>query len=141
MMWGDILLKYPEIISEIPKNVVILNWNYAADANEDGFRKISESGLKQYVCPGVQGWNRLLNDIDTATANIGTLAGYAKEYNAVGMLNTDWGDFGHINLLAGSIPGAIFGAGLSWNLDRQDIRQMKRSRLWNTGTDPEGSSA
>lgn len=119
MMWGDILLKYPEIISEIPKNVVILNWNYAADANEDGFRKISESGLKQYVCPGVQGWNRLLNDIDTATANIGTLAGYAKEYDAVGMLNTDWGDFGHINLLAGSIPGAIFGAGLSWNLDRQ----------------------
>lgn len=118
MMWGDMLLNYPEIIGEIPKNTVILNWNYAADAAEDGFRKISEAGLKQYVCPGVQGWNRLLNDIDTATANIDKLAGYAKTCGAVGMLNTDWGDFGHINVLAGSIPGAIYGAGLSWNLDR-----------------------
>jgi len=118
MMWGDMLLHYPEIIGEIPKNVVILNWNYAPDADEDGFRKISEAGLKQYVCPGVQGWNKLLNSIDTATANIGRLAEYAKTYGAVGMLNTDWGDFGHINALAGSMPGAIYGAGLSWNLDR-----------------------
>lgn len=118
MMWGDMLLSYPEIIGEIPKSVVILNWNYAADAGEDGFRKISEAGLKQYVCPGVQGWNKLLNDISTATDNIGRLAGYAKTYGAIGMLNTDWGDFGHINTLAGSIPGAIYSAGLSWNLDR-----------------------
>lgn len=120
MMWGDMLLHYPEIIGEIPKNVVILNWDYAPDAGEDGFRKISEAGLKQYVCPGVQGWNKLLNNIDAATANIGKLAGYAKTYGAIGMLNTDWGDFGHINALAGSIPGAIYGAGLSWNPDRPD---------------------
>src|SRR5690606_12856741 len=38
MMWGDMLLHYPEIIGEIPKNVVILNWDYAPDAGEDGFR-------------------------------------------------------------------------------------------------------
>jgi hypothetical protein len=118
MMWGDMLLTYPEIISELPKNVVILNWNYAADAGEDGFRKISEAGLKQYVCPGVQGWNKLLNDLDTAKSNIDTLIRYAGAHGAIGMLNTDWGDFGHINPLAGSIPGAIYGAGLSWNTDR-----------------------
>lgn len=119
MMWGDMLLQYPEIISEIPKNVTILNWNYSADASEDGFRQISESGLNQYVCPGVHGWNKLLNDLDTADRNIGTLAGYAEKYSVGGMLITDWGDFGHINLLAGSIPGVIYGAGLSWNTGRQ----------------------
>ena len=89
MMWGDMLLQYPEIISEIPKNVTILNWNYSADASEDGFRQISESGLNQYVCPGVHGWNKLLNDLDTADRNIGTLAGYAEKYSVGGMLITD----------------------------------------------------
>lgn len=120
MMWGDILLKYPEIIKDIPKGTVILNWNYAPDASEDGFRQIAEAGLQQYVCPGVQGWNKLLNDQDAARRNISALSEYAKKYNAIGMLNTDWGDFGHINLLAGSIPGAILGAGLSWNNEHPD---------------------
>ena len=131
MMWGDMLLSYPEIIGEIPKSVVILNWNYAADAGEDGFRKISEAGLKQYVCPGVQGWNKLLNDISTATDNIGRLTGMPK-YGAIGMLNTDWGDFGHINTLAGSIPGAIYSAGLSWNPDRPGQPTDEEYPQWNT---------
>ena len=156
MMWGDILLKYPHIISEIPDNVIILNWNYDPEAPEDGFRQIQEAGLQQYVCPGVQGWNRLINDMDSASKNIKTLAGWAVKYNALGILNTDWGDFGHINLLAGSIPGAIYGAALSWNADQPDhpadeeisrleygdksgslvglVRQLSRQPLidWNT---------
>ncbi len=119
MMWGDILLKYPEIINDIPQNVTILNWDYSPEAAEDGFRQISESGLRQYVCPGVHGWNKLLNDFDIAAKNIDILTGYAQKYNAAGMLNTDWGDFGHINLLAGSIPLVVYGAGLSWNTGRQ----------------------
>ncbi|MEG0691910.1 MAG: hypothetical protein RR444_02385, partial [Oscillospiraceae bacterium] len=31
--------------------------------------------------------------------------------------NTDWGDSGHINHIANSIPGMIYGASLSWNQD------------------------
>jgi len=119
MLWGDMLLEYPEIIGELPGNVTILNWNYNADAPEDAFRQIAEAGFKQYVCPGVHGWNKMINDIGTATRNITALAGYAEKYHAAGMLVTDWGDFGHINLLAGSVPGAIYGAGVSWNTGRQ----------------------
>ncbi len=120
MMWGDMLLKYPQIINEIPKNVVVLNWNYDQEVSEESFRQISEAGLGQCACPGVHGWNRLINDMDTSTKNIRAMADYAKKYNTLGILNTDWGDFGHINPLAGSIPGAIFGAGLSWNTDHLD---------------------
>ncbi len=115
MMWGDILLKYPEVLKDLPEGVTLLNWNYAPDATEDGIRAIAEAGLAQYACPGVQGWNRLVNDIDGSTGNIRAMVSHALKYNAKGILNTDWGDFGHINLLAGSMPGAIFGAGLSWN--------------------------
>lgn len=115
MMWGDILLKHPEVLKDVPEEVILLNWNYSPDAQEDGIRLIAETGLQQYACPGVHGWNKLVNNMDAANKNISAMAAHAVKYHALGILNTDWGDFGHINLIANSIPGAIFGAGLSWN--------------------------
>lgn len=117
MIWGDILLSHPEAVKDVPEDVVILNWDYSPNAPEDGVKLIAEAGLQQYACPGVQGWNKLINKMDAANKNITAMVAHARKYNAMGILNTDWGDFGHINLLAGSIPGAIFGAGLSWNAE------------------------
>lgn len=120
LLWGDILLKYPEVLPDLPEGVTLLNWNYDPGVPEDDIRTIAEAGIAQYVCPGVNGWNRLVNDIDGSFRNIGAMVSYGLKYAAKGVLNTDWGDFGHINLLAGSIPGAIFGAGLSWNAGRTE---------------------
>ena len=117
MMWGDILLNHPEVLKEVPEDVILLNWDYSPNAQEDRVRLIAEAGLAQYTCPGVQGWNKLINNMDDANKNIAAMVAYAKKYNAQGILNTDWGDFGHINLLSNSIPSAIYGAGLSWNTE------------------------
>jgi len=43
------------------------------------------------------------------------MVAYGVKYGATGVLNTDWGDFGHINLISSSIPGMAYGASLSWN--------------------------
>jgi hypothetical protein len=42
---------------------------------------------------------------------------YGKEAGAAGVLNTDWGDCGQVNLLAASYHGLAFGADLSWNAE------------------------
>lgn len=117
MIWGDIILNHPEIIEELPDDIILLNWDYSPDADEAGFRVIEEAGLTQYACPGVLGWNGLISNMDVADKNISIMVSHAKKYNADGILVTDWGDFGHINLLSASIPGAILSAGLSWNAD------------------------
>ena len=115
MFWGDIILRHTDVINEIPKDTICLNWNYGAEALEDGTKIIAESGMEQYVCPGVSGWNRLMNHMDFAFTNIRKMIDYGKKYNVSGVLNTDWGDFGHINLLSASIPGMAYGGALSWN--------------------------
>jgi len=115
LFWGDIILSYPELLKEIPEDVVCLNWNYSPKADDYKTRIIAESGRQQYVCPGVWGWNKLLNDMNTSFENIRRIISYGKKYNALRVLNTDWGDYGHINFLSGSIPGMIYGAALSWN--------------------------
>ncbi len=117
MMWGDIILRYPELLQEIPKGIILLNWDYSSTPSEENVKVVADAGLTQYVCPGVHSWNKLISDMDKASKNISAMIGFGKKYNATGVLNTDWGDFGHINLLSASIPSAIFGAGLSWNAD------------------------
>lgn len=52
--------------------------------------------------------------------NIGRMIRSGRKHKAEGVLNTDWGDSGHINLTACSVPGMIYGAALSWNPDDSD---------------------
>ena len=117
MFWGDVILNHTEVINEIPKDVICLNWNYGSEATEEGTRKIYEAGREQYVCPGVAGWSHLMNLMDNGFENIRRMVSYGVKYKASGVLNTNWGDYGHINILNSSIPGMAYGGALSWNPD------------------------
>lgn len=115
MLWGDIILHYPELIGELPKDTVFLNWGYGADVTVDATKAFADAVVTQYVCPGVQGWSRFANEINIASSNIRKMVYYGKKYHAVGVLNTDWGDCGHVNFIANSFHGMALGAALSWN--------------------------
>jgi len=121
MLWGDIVLKHPEYISELPDDTIFLNWDYVPDASDESVKKFSDAGVTQYVCPGVQGWSRFAADVDRACANISRMARFGREAGAAGVLNTNWGDCGHVNLPAASYHGLAFGAAHSWNGKAEDI--------------------
>jgi hypothetical protein len=115
MLWGDIVLKHPEYISELPEDTVFLNWDYVPDVSDESVKKFKDAGVTQYVCPGVQAWSRFAADADRACANISRMARFGREAGAAGLLNTNWGDCAHINLPAVSYHGLAFGAAHSWN--------------------------
>lgn len=95
--------------------MICLNWGYAPEQREDETRAIAQTGAVQYLCPGVCGWNQWANLIENSYKNITRMCGYAAKYHGIGVLNTDWGDFGHVNDPAFSVPGMIYGAVFSWN--------------------------
>jgi hypothetical protein len=121
MLWGDIILKHPEYISELPADTVFLNWDYVPDASDESVKKFRDAGVTQYVCPGVQGWSRFAADVDRACANISRMTRFGREAGAAGVLNTNWGDCAHINLPAASCHGLAFGAAHSWNGEAEDV--------------------
>ena len=49
--------------------------------------------------------------------NIKQMTIFAHKYNGEGLLNTDWGDFGHFQHPELSMIGIIYGAAFSWNSD------------------------
>ncbi len=115
MIWGDILLGFPGLASELPEGTICMNWDYNPDVSEDSTRTYAAVGIRQYACPGVEGWNQLVNLQRDSYENIQRMSAYGLKYGCEGLLNTDWGDFGHVNHPTHSIPGLIYGAAASWN--------------------------
>jgi hypothetical protein len=124
MLWGDIVLRYPELIGEFPDDTVFLNWAYGAEVTDEATAAFARAGVGQFVCPGVQGWSRFASEVNSATSNIRLMASYGRRYGAIGLLNTDWGDCGHVNFLANSLHGMALGAALAWNQDACDQDQL-----------------
>jgi len=132
MFWGDIVKQHPDLVSEIPKDTILLNWGYFRNTDYESSRLFQEAGLDFFVCPGTSGWRRIINAVDNANINIRRYAEAGKRYGAMGLLNTDWGDYGHYNLLAGSLHGIALGAEVSWNVDGSDTEEFNRIWSWQT---------
>lgn len=126
MFFGDIIGREPELISLLPKETLCLTWGYEPDQAEDECRAMAQAGAVQYVCPGVGGWNQWINRLEDAYSNIVKMCGYGRKYHAEGILNTDWGDFGHVNHPEFSVPAMIYGAAFSWNRSETGFEEMNR---------------
>ena len=116
MMWADIILKYPERIKELPKDIIFLNWNYYG-VNEEAFEKLSEAGVTQISCPGTSTWNNFCEGISIEEDNILKMADAAYRHKALGILNTNWGDWGNVCTVELATYGLALGAGVSWNIE------------------------
>lgn len=114
--YGDIVLHHPELIQELPWDVIALNWGYEADHpfNKES-RMFAEAGLQFYVCPGTSAWNSIGGRWNNARQNILSAAREGRSAGASGFLLTDWGDNGHWQQLPVSYPPYLFAAAVSWN--------------------------
>jgi hypothetical protein len=116
MFWGDIILKYPKLIRELPKNIIVLNWGYEANHPfEQEAAQFARAKIPFYVCPGTSTWQTIIGKHDNALANLRAAAKAGKKFGAIGFLNTDWGDGGHPQPLTVSWPMLAAGAALAWN--------------------------
>ena len=114
-IWGDILLHHPELIVELPEDVTLLDWHYGAADEYPTARTFGESGRTFWVCPGTSSWNTLFPRLHNANVNIRNFVRDGVAAGAQGMLNTDWGDYGHYQPLGLSWYGYLFGAAQAWS--------------------------
>jgi len=124
--WGDIIVNHPELIPEIPKNMIPMVWGYDArfPAGKN-LPKFQNAGLDYYVCPGTSSWNSLIGRNHNGFKNLRRAAQMGKEYNAKGYLNTCWGDYGHWQPLSVSMPAIMLGAAYSWNCSDKSLRNLE----------------
>lgn len=131
MFWGDIILKFPELIPELPKDAVALAWGYDADQPyEKDCEKFQQSAIPYYICPGTNAWNSIAGRTDCMKSNLLNAAERGSAYGAAGFLNTDWGDIGHWHPLPVSYASYCYGAALSWGVEQN--RDVDLARCLDT---------
>jgi hypothetical protein len=116
--WGDIILHRPELIPQLPKDMIALNWGYDVkhpfERETAAFR---DAGVPFYVCPGTSSWCSLVGRTENAVANLRQAAEHGIANGASGYLNTDWGDIGHLQYWPASYVGTVAGGAYAWCLE------------------------
>lgn len=115
MLWGDMLLHHPDAISDLPPGCEILDWAYFPTNNFAKCGEFVARGLPTVVCPSVRGFGRVFNAVEEARAVLAKYARTGMQLGARGLMNTDWGDYGHFNVPPAALHGLALGAQLAWN--------------------------
>lgn len=114
MLWADVLHHHPELVPELPDDVILLDWSYEAADHYPTTTVLGQSGRPFYVCPGTSTWNTLFPRLDNALGNIRDYVRDGIAAGTSGMLLTDWGDLGHYQPLSLSWYPYLWGAEVAW---------------------------
>jgi hexosaminidase len=130
MFWGDIAMKYPELLNILPKDVIAVAWSYGPAPQFDNLLKpYKDAGLELFVAPGANNWNLIFPNLDVAFINIKNFVRDGQKYGAMGMLNTTWDDDGEA-LFGMTWPAIVFGAACSWQQGESSIESFKSKYDW-----------
>jgi hypothetical protein len=120
LIWGDIILDYPNILDKLPKDMIVGTWNYDDNENFEKFLKpFKNSGREFMISPGVLNSNRIFPDFHKAFGNIKKFISEGKEAGAFGVMNCVWDD-GGTALFTNDWLGVAYGAEKSWNHNSDD---------------------
>jgi hypothetical protein len=141
MFWGDIAIKYPELLTILPKDVIAVPWEYAPKPSyENIITPYTNAGLRVVVAPGAGNWREIWPDLDSACVNIRNFVRDGQKHQAIGTLNTIWNDDGE-SLVDMTWPALVFGAAASWQPDESSIDDFKSSYDWAFYRNEDGTFA
>jgi hypothetical protein len=130
MFWGDIALSHPELMANVPKEMIVMNWSYGAREDfKPRIKPFKDAGLDQFVCPGVQTWSQIFPNEDAAIKNIVNFVRDGQEADALGMMNTQWDDDGE-SLFETAWYGVVLGAAAAWQQGELDVARFERDFDW-----------
>lgn len=116
VIWADIILKYPEAIKDMQKNVIYVDWNYGWKSNYFGnTQKLHDAGVTFWGSPALRSSpdNMYLTSWATHFKNQEDFIPYARANSYKGMVMTSWSTSG--------LYGFMYDQG--WDI--QDMEQVR----------------
>ncbi len=130
MFWGDIALHHPDLIGNIPKDMIVMNWQYGArDEFQSSIQPFKDAGLEQFACPGAQNWNQIFPNLEAARKNIVNFVRDGQKAGAIGMMNTTWDDDGE-SLFEQTWYSIVLGSAASWQEGTVDLDRFDQNFDW-----------
>jgi len=131
MMYGDIILRHPEILTMIPKDITIVDWHYRAYDEYSSAKTFNDAGFKYLVSPSVWNFATPFPTNVNALPNIKYIIKAGLENNAEGMINSNWGDFGSETFKELLYFGYAWSAQCSWNFKASNLSQFSKNLFYD----------
>lgn len=113
-MWADVLKHRPELMTELPDDILLIDWWYEAVERYESLDALSTSGREFWICAATSSWMALYPRLENAIRNIRDYTRQGVATGANGVLTSDWGDNGHDQLFSNSIYPFLWGAECAW---------------------------
>ena len=124
MMWGDIIVKYPAVIPQLPAKLIAVAWDYDPGTPEKFWHwlgPLADHHVPHVIATGVWGWNQVSPNFSKSFENIDRFLAAGRKSGALGMMNTIWTDDAQ-ELLRPTWPGMAYGGAAAWQTQPVDHR-------------------
>ena len=107
MMWDDFFGFHPKALEQVPRDIIMMHWNYDDDISERGARfnfagRLREDTLAKYAAMGFDAIPCSWHSPD----NVRSFVRYASRTKTFGYLQTQWEDLIY-SFHGGSLPGVV----------------------------------
>lgn len=101
VIWGDIVERYPEMISSLPEGIVVADWNYGWKASEAEIDALRERGVTLWGASSLRCApdNIHLTQWDVHFDNLREYVPFCREKGFEGMIQTSWSTSGRYGYL------------------------------------------
>jgi hypothetical protein len=97
VMWADIALKHPEALQLLPKQTILVDWNYGWDMNNFGdHQKLIDAGFEVWGAPAIRSHpdNYFLTQWEKHFKNISDFVPVCRQLGYKGIIMTSWSTSG-----------------------------------------------
>jgi hexosaminidase len=116
MMWGDVLLHYPQQWTRLPKDITFIDWGYDRDYPfEEHAALLQKENITFMTAPGTSSWNSFSSRYQDMVYSIEHAIQASNQYSGIGSILTDWGDFGHLQPTIISKYAITFFGGMAYS--------------------------
>jgi len=131
MMYGDILLDYPEILSLLPKDIIIVDWQYRAEEYYPSTKKIRDAGFEYLVSPTAWNFTSTFPVNINSLPNIKYIVKSGLENESLGMINSNWGDYGAETIKELILYNYAWSAQCSWDYAQSDLGKFSQDYFYD----------
>ncbi len=130
MFWGDIATEHPEMISSLPKDLIVASWVYGAhESYMKWLKPFQDHGNKIFVCPWVGNTSVMVPDYEEAAYNIEHFLTDGKKVGAIGTIVTVWNDDGE-TLYSPGWWSIVYGAACAWEAGLTNVKEFNQKYDW-----------
>lgn len=131
MMYGDIILDHPEILDKIPKDVIIVDWHYGVADPYPSPQIFKNAGFPYVVSPAVWNFTGPFPNYVNTFVNIQNLTRDGHRNGSLGVLTSNWNDYGGEALREMNYYGYAWTAECAWNPTRSSSTEFNQKYFVN----------